>query len=118
MSSYVFVKICGRDVVPVRSVDGVAWIVSFGNEIEPIPEWQIMAMKRFLDAEQCLFVKRCEALKRGAMVEIVSGNFVGMRGELVSDCKEGNFSIRISGLSIAIVTEIDRSLLEPVDVGG
>ena len=114
MSSYVFVKIRGKDVVPVRSVDGVSWIVAFGNVIQTIPEWQIEGMRRFLASEQRLFVKQDNALKRGAMVKIVSGHFTGLRGELVSNCKEGNFSIRINALSMMIVTEIDKGLLEPI----
>lgn len=116
-SSYVFVRINATQEVPLRNVAGVVTIVSDRERNIPvIPDDQIEAIRRLLEANQKLFVCTEQALHKGAMVTIQSGNFAGMHGMLISDCKEGNFSIRIEAIGFAIVTEIDRLLLKPDEI--
>ena len=111
--SYLFVKITYTDAEKVRFVDGVSYIVR-RNDILPIPDEQIDAVRRFLSAKQEVFVHDSLALHKGAHAVITGGPFENLRGTLVSDCKDGNFSIRIDAIGLSLVTTIDRLLLQPV----
>lgn len=111
---YVFAKIRNIDVSPVRSVAGVCFIVSFGGDIVAVPQEQIDIIRRLVASKQELFVQESAALKKGSMVNIVEGPFAGLSGMLISNCKNGNFAVRIDAIGVAIVTSVDRLLLQPV----
>ena len=112
--SYVFAKIKSTDVVPVRNIDGVCFIVAFGDGIVTIPEAQIDAVRRLVDSKQELFVQEISAMKKGAKVKITDGAFAGMEGILVSRGKEGNFAVRIDAIGLSLITTVDRLLLKPM----
>ena len=112
--SYVFAKICAKDVTPVRNTAGVVCIVSWHNQAAIIPEKEIAAIKRLMDSEKEIYVKSTSQLKRGTRVRILEGPFVNMEGLLVSDCEAGNFSISITGLDFSLVTTIEQSILAPI----
>ena len=114
--SYVFAKIKKSEVSIVREIDGVVEIVGFGGEIVTVPEEQIATIKSMVDANQELSVMQSDALQKGVRVKIVDGVFSGREGLLISDCKEGNFAVRIDAIGLSLVTQIDRLLLQPVFV--
>lgn len=113
-SSYVFVRINLREVDLVKAVDGVCQIVSFNGAPAIIPDSQIDDIKRLISTKQEVAVENTSALKKGAQVEISDGPFTGMKGTLISDCKEGNFAIRIDAIGVSLVTKVDRLLLNPI----
>ena len=115
ISSYIFAKICSKDVVPVRNINGVVYIVSWRGHPAVIPDSEIDAIKRLMEAQTEVFVRNTSMLKRGTMVRIVEGPFVNMEGMLVSDCEDGNFCVSISGLDFALVTTIEDSILVPIE---
>lgn len=115
-TSYLFAKITKTKVSVVKAVDGVVEIVAFGGEIVTVPEEQILTIKTMVDSNQELSVMNSEALKKGVRVKIVDGAFAGKEGILVSDCKEGNFAVKIDAIRLSLVTHIDRLLLQPVYV--
>lgn len=112
--SYLFVRINAFLVEPVRAVDGVSYIVR-RDDIKPIPDDQIEAVRRFVDAKQQLFVHDSLSLRKGAEVTITGGPFEGLRGTIVSDCKEGNFALRIQAIGLSLVTTVDKLLLKPIE---
>ena len=114
-NSYIFAKIRAKDVAPVRNSAGVVTIVSWHGKPAIIPDKEIDAIKRLMDAQKEIHVKNSSQLKRGAMVRIVEGPFVNMEGMLISDCEEGNFCVSISGLDFALVTTIEESILVPAE---
>ena len=114
-NSYIFAKIRDKDVAPVRTSAGVVTIVSWHGKPAIIPEKEIDAIKRLMDAQAKIHVKNSTQLKRGAKVRIVEGPFVNMEGMLISDCEEGNFCVSISGLDFALVTTIEESILVPAE---
>ena len=113
-TSYLFAKICRKDVVPVRGAEGISFIISWGNEPAIIPDAEVEAVRRVVDADIELNVMNNSQLKIGQRVKIVDGQFVGLEGTLISDCEEGNFCISISGLNVALVMQIEKALLEPI----
>lgn len=112
--SYVFAKIKNTDVDAIRRIQGVCLIVAFGGVIVTIPEDQIDAVRRLVASKEELTVMESSAMKKGAKVRIVEGQFAGMTGTLVSNCKDGNFAVRIDAIGLSLVTRMDRLLLKPV----
>ena len=115
INSYIFAKIRARDVAPVRTSAGVVCIVSWHGKPAVIPDREIDAIQRLMDAQAAIHVKNTSQLKRGAKVRILEGPFVNMEGMLVSDCEEGNFCVSISGLDFALMTTIEESILVPAE---
>lgn len=118
--SYVFVKITKRDQIKTRETNGVVCLVYFGKpgpeSIATIPDQQIEDMRQMIAVSEQVYVHQTEMLKKGATVTIQEGAFAGMTGTLVSDCKDGNFSINIEALSLSIVTEVNQLILTPTTV--
>lgn len=114
--SYLFVKIKRKEVERVRKVQGVATIVSFGGEVVTVPDEQVESIRRLVDAKQELTVLESSALHKGSMVRIEEGPFAGMEGVLVSECKDGNFAVRIDAIGLSLVTTIDRLLVKPLGI--
>lgn len=113
--SYIFVKIKKTDVVPIRGTEGVGFIVSWRSQPAIIPEHEIDSIRQLMAAEAEVHVLNDSGLKKGAEVRIVGGQFEGMEGMLISNCEDGNFSITISGLNVALVMQIEKALLEPIE---
>ena len=114
LPSYLFVKIRSTDVVPIRGINGVSFIVSWHGKPGVIPDDEIKSMRRMVDADAQIHVMNDSELKKGAHVRIMEGQFAGMEGTLISNCSGGNFGISISGLNFALVMDIESSILEPV----
>ena len=114
LPSYLFVKIRSTDVVPIRGINGVSFIVSWHGKPGVIPDDEIKSMRRMVDADAQIHVMNDSELKKGAHVRITEGQFAGMEGTLISNCSGGNFGISISGLNFALVMDIESSILEPV----
>ncbi len=112
LKSYIFAKITKKQVIPIRAVSGVAYIISFKGEVATIPEREIQTMKDFLAAEVDVQVRTMEQLHRGASVRILSGSLAGKEGVLVSDCDEGNFAVEITGISMAMIIHVESDMLE------
>lgn len=115
INSYIFAKIRAKDVAPVRNSAGVVTIVSWHGKPAIIPDNEINAIKRLMDAEAEIHVRNSTQLKRGAKVRIAEGPFTNMEGMLIRDCEDGNFCVSISGLDFVLVTAIESSILELIE---
>lgn len=114
--SYAFARITDKQQEKLKGIDGVVWIVSFNQSVAVIPDEQIEAMRQFVDSEKAVALYEASQLHYGAHVEITEGVFEGRRGEIISDCKDGNFAIRIEALSFTLVVGIDPNILRPIRV--
>ena len=113
--SYIFARIISRQVVPVRSANMVVNIVSWHQEAAVIPDSQIETIRRLMAAKAEVNVVNDAKLKKGVMARIISGQFTGMQGVLISDCEDGNFAISITGLDFALVLDVQKEVLEPLE---
>lgn len=113
IKSYVFARIVDTQLVSVRDLYGVSWVISFRREVATIPDDQIEAMRQFVESEKEVAVMESARLREGASVVIVDGPFEGRKGVIISDCDKGNFAIRIEALNISLVVNIDPLLLRP-----
>ena len=110
---YLFVHINNKQVFQTRTTKGVIAIVSSNHSIIRVPDREIEAIRRFEATQRKIHLHETAQLIKGAEVTILSGEFAGMTGRLVKDCKDGNFSVQISALNISFVVQVKRSELRP-----
>ena len=111
IKSYTFARITAKQEYSLRGINGVVWIIAFKGKVATIPDEEIEAMRQFVESEKPVAVYETSKLKFGAAVEITDGPFKGRRGEIVSDCKDGNFAIRIDALSFSLVVDVNQNIL-------
>ncbi|MBP5327989.1 MAG: UpxY family transcription antiterminator [Bacteroidales bacterium] len=115
IKSYVFAKLTIYQEIPIRNIPGVAFLVKFKQNVAVIPDNEIQMMKDFIAAEVAVQIRSTEMLQRGRHVRINSGALEGREGLLVSDCEEGNFAVEITGISMAMIVNIDQNMLDVVE---
>lgn len=115
IKSYIFAKITSRQESRIRNVVGVAFLIKFQNNVLTIPESEIQMMKDFIASKLEIQVRAVNLLHRGSRVRIHSGSLAGKEGVLVSDCEDGNFAVEITGISMALIVNIDKELMEVID---
>lgn len=111
-SSYVFAHVRQRDFYCASHVDGALGAIQFGSRVSIIPDREIEYIKQALEAQKEVFVANEASLKKGVRARIISGPLEGHEGVLVSDCKEGNFAVSISGLNLSVVIDVAKDMLE------
>ena len=115
-SSYIFVNIYYKQLYQVLEQPCITRYVRFGDEVAVLSETEIDALRRMIASERELFVQNMSQMKKGSRVRLISGGvFDGLEGELISDCKDGNFAVRIQCVSSVVVMNVDRQLMEFIE---
>jgi len=96
----------------ILNVPGAVRIVSGNGRSNPIPEEQIMAIRRFLDAG--LSFDPYPYVKIGTRVEVIAGPLAGIRGMLIEKRGRFRFVIQVDLIMQAISVEIDASDIRPI----
>jgi transcriptional antiterminator NusG len=91
----------------VLNIPGAVRFVGHEGYAEPIPEDQILAIRRFL--ESTLSVDPYPYLKIGQRVEVVAGPLKGIIGILVKKKGRFRFVLQVDLIKQAISVEIDAS---------
>ncbi len=112
---YVFVKIDIFQRLPILETDGVLQFVRFDRQDVAIPEWQIEAMRQFL--ESGFDVEIDDQLYPGEAVEIAEGALQGMRGEIISFKGKKAFSIRLEYLGKTLIASVPMETVRRVALG-
>lgn len=106
---YVFVHIDSREYIKVLHTEGVVRFVTIGNELIPIPENQIMAIKYFLqESDQ---VEGEKIFNKGDRVVITHGALMGIRGDIMDFSGKHKVRIKIEVINQYIDVSIPASLL-------
>lgn len=114
-SSYVFVKTVSSQCSQIiDKVEGACYMVKFLDKIAVIPEEEIQSIKQMLQSEEEIFVRNISMMHKGVKVRVISGPFKGMCGYLVNNCKEGNFEVKITAISLSVIATIDKEMLEVI----
>jgi transcriptional antiterminator RfaH len=111
---YLFVKIRLKEHYTVLNTSGVVRFIRIGNEVVEVPEKQIIAVKKFINHPDIVQVTE-EKLEQGDRIEIVSGPFMGIRGELVSFKGKKRVAIKLESIGKSLVVDISTALLKKVD---
>ena len=110
---YLFAHINNKQIYQTRTTKGVLFIVSSQHSITPVPDREIEAVRRFEATQRDVHFYNTSLLVRGARATILAGEFEGMEGTLVRDCKDGNFCVNIEVMNISIVVRVRRDELKP-----
>lgn len=111
---YIFARINNKQIYQLRTIKGVIYIVSSQHSIIQVPDREIEAIRRFEASERKVHIQDTASLVKGAQATILSGEFAGLQGRLVKDCKDGNFSVQISVLNMSFVVRVKRNELRAV----
>ena len=109
---YLFVRAPLVRRVEILQTKGVVRFIGFGRVPSPVPENDLIALRRFIDED--IAVDPFPYLKEGERVVIRSGPFRGVQGFLV--CKKNTFRLVIS---LDLITqsasiEIDSAAVDPL----
>ncbi|NBB88238.1 MAG: UpxY family transcription antiterminator [Bacteroidetes bacterium] len=81
ITQYVFVNTSTRNLGEILSVDGVIDFVRPSGEISPIPEEEIILLKRVVGEANVVEVE-AGTWEKGDEVEIIAGQLTGLKGRL------------------------------------
>ena len=76
-----------QNLAPIRSTRGVSKLVRFGNQLIPVPEVLIEAVKERADPETGWLVPESPLFKPGDRVAILEGPFAELEG--IFHCEQG-----------------------------
>ena len=110
---YLFAHINNKQIYQTRTTKGVVFIVSSQHSIIPVPDSEIEAVRRFEATQRKVHFYKTSQLVRGSRATILAGEFTGMEGTLVKDCKDGNFCVNIEVMNMSIVVRVRRDELKP-----
>jgi transcription antitermination factor NusG len=96
----------------VLNIPGAVQFVSACGRSNPIPEEQILAIRRFL--ETGLSVDPYPYIKVGTQVEVIAGPLAGIRGILIEKRGKFRFVLQVEMIRQAVSVEIDVSDIRPL----
>lgn len=106
---YLFVRIadCPQTRISVLSSDGVVGILGCGTSMEPVPESEMEAVRRMLEAG--VGCRTNPLLQEGAWVRVKRGPLKNLEGLLVRVKNQMRLVVSITLLAQSVSTEIDAS---------
>ena len=112
--SYVFVNHEDTAVnrYKVLNITGAVRFIGFEGRAQQIPDDQIRAVRRFLEAK--ISVDPYPYVKVGRRVEIIAGSLKGVQGVLVQKKGRFRFILQVDLIRQAISVEIDASDVRPL----
>jgi transcriptional antiterminator NusG len=96
----------------ILNIPGAVRFVGHEGRAEPIPEEQILSVRRFL--ETSLAVDPYPYIKVGTRVEIIAGPLKGVQGLLVKKKGRFRFVLQVDLIRQAVSVEIDASDVRPL----
>jgi transcription antitermination factor NusG len=109
--SYVFVKINNREYFKTIKIDGIVRFVTFEGQPAPIPETQIKSLRILLASDEELEVSD-EKFEPGDPVEVRSGPFARLKGELVEYRGSKKVLVRIDHIGQSVLVTIPEIRLK------
>jgi transcription antitermination factor NusG len=97
----------------ILNLPGAVRFVGFEGRAEPVPQNQIEAVRRFLEAS--ISIDPYPYLKIGHRVEVIAGPLKGIVGILVEKRGRFRFVLQVDLIRQAVSVEIDASDVRPID---
>ena len=111
--SYLFVNISLSDYYTVLNVNGVVKFITFEKKPVPVPDNQIIAIKKYLNDTELHSIDY-EDFKEGELVRIKSGQMKDLIGRFVKINGKHRIIIDIEAVGQSIPINIARSNVEAV----
>jgi transcription antitermination factor NusG len=108
---YVFCQFDVQHKVPVISSPGVEYILGFADGPTPVPETEIINLRRMIDAG----ASAIRSLAPGHRVRVTHGPLEGVEGVLVRDSAADRLVVSIELLNQGASLHIDQDDVSPVE---
>jgi transcription antitermination factor NusG len=112
---YIFVRIANRptDIIPVLRTEGTVRILGGSHAIEAVPDSEIEAIQRVVEAKLPFFPHPC--LREGDRVKMKKGPLRDVEGSLVRvNPHQGRLVLAVEMLSRAVAVEVDLRDIEVI----
>ena len=96
----------------VLNIPGAVRFVGLEGHADPIPEEQILSVRRFLEAS--IAIDPYPYMQVGSRVEVIAGPLKGIQGILVEKRGRFRFVIQVDLIRQAVSVEIDASDVRPI----
>lgn len=114
INCYLFVKITKQEYVPVLETEHVVKFIQFSRNLISIPESEIEIIKRVVGEEIEVEVQPKQFIE-GDEVEIVTGNLIGLKGQLVAIQGKHQLVVDLDNMGYSLRLNLDPSLLRKLD---
>jgi len=112
-SGYVFCRFYFGERLPILTVPGVQYVVSFGQTATPVDSTELNALQRAVDSG--LPCEPYPYLKVGYRVRVESGPLTGLEGFVLDVSKPYKLVISLNLLCRSVAVELDRTSVKPID---
>ena len=115
--SYVFVRSNAKEYLPILNMYGVMRFVMFEKEAVVVPDNQIVAIKKFVEAYEHgeeYKMRNSEELKVGQKVRIINGPMKNLVGTLETICNKRHIIVYIDVVGQYLPVHLSRAKVEPI----
>jgi transcription antitermination factor NusG len=112
-SSYIFVHINEKEYFTAIKVQGIVKFVSFEGKKVSIPDYQIEAIKKYIETGEEIIANENE-YKVGKLVKVIRGGMKGLRGRLVEVLGKQRVKVEIESIQKSLFLQIPLGSLEIV----
>jgi transcription antitermination factor NusG len=109
---YVFVRLPLRDRLKVLQVPGVASLVGFGGRAIPLPEEDMLRIRKIQELGAC--ARPHPFLTAGKKVRVNSGPLQGLEGIIVKQKNSTRFVVSVELLQRSVSVDLGAAELEPL----
>jgi transcriptional antiterminator RfaH len=113
MKGYVFVKLTEKGRSAVFGVPGIVCYLFVNGKIAKITDKEIEHLKYFCSLAEIKIEKNI--YEKGAEIEILSGQLIGLRGQLVSNEKRKKIKIYLELLQCYVVISTDNVEIREIE---
>ncbi len=114
IKSYIFVHTNPEQLYSILQTDGVVKVVRFGGEPAPIPEEQILDLKKIIASGTEVTVTT-ESFECGEMVMVKSGVLKGMKGMLVQFKGKYRLMLEIDHFDSSVLVTVNANNIIKLD---
>lgn len=104
---YCFARFDPRDRLAILRCTGVVNIISFENELAPIPESEISGIRQLVESD--LAYDPCPMIHEGDLVEVTHGPLKGVVGRLVRKGTHARLVLSVEMIGQAVSVEVDAA---------
>lgn len=115
INCYVFVHIDKSQYLPTLETEYVMKFLRQGKDLLAIPDWEIETLKRVVGDIEDIAPISPQGYQIGEMVEVTSGQLLGLKGKIISKLGKKTFVVELDSLGYELRINIDLKLLKPVN---
>jgi transcriptional antiterminator RfaH len=105
---YLFVKVSNIEFYKVLDIPGVVRYITFEGHAQTIPDFQMDNIKKLIEQQEREVNLSRRNLGKGHNVEVISGPFKGIQGEVIKIYDNYRIVIRIEALSCDVYANISK----------